>query len=89
MLCAVFLGGPPPFLLDGASSSPSSDSDDFLFLALVEVGSGDECDEVELPRPLFSEVGLCWRLGVEAGGGGPPKPDWWYCAGEKSGLSGV
>ena len=71
MLCAVFLGGAPPFLVDGASSSGSSESaNDLRFLALDGAGSGDECDEVELDRPLFSEFGLWCRLGVDSGGGG-------------------
>lgn len=71
MLCAVFLGGAPPFLLDGASSSGSSESaDDLRFLEFDGAGSGDECDDVELDRPLFSEFGLWCRLGVESGGGG-------------------
>jgi hypothetical protein len=73
-------------LLDGASSSSSSESaNDFLFLVLDVAGSGDECDEVELARPLVREVGLWWRLGVEAGGA--TKPVWSYCVGEKRVLS--
>jgi len=77
MLCAVFFGGwPLSFLPDGAASrsSSSSSSDDFRFL-LLAAGSGDECDEDELALPLFSEAGLWWRLGVEAGAGGPAKAD--------------
>jgi len=75
MLCAVFLGG-PPFLLDGASSSSSSESaSDFRLRELDGAGSGDECDEVELERPLFIELGLLSRLGVESGGGGAAKLD--------------
>jgi hypothetical protein len=63
MLCAVFFGGPPFSLLpDGTESrSSSSSSSDFLFLLLLlllATGSGDECDDDELARPLLSERGL-------------------------------
>jgi len=90
MLWAVFLGGCDfSFLPAGADSSNSSESEgDFLFLALA-IGSGDECDDIELARPLSKELGLWWRLGVEAGGGGATKPCCSNREGEKRALSAV
>lgn len=54
MLCAVFFGGWP---FSGLPSGSSESDGDFLFLTLM-TGSGDECDDAELARPLLRELGL-------------------------------
>lgn len=57
MLCAVFLGGWPRSLLSDDGSGSSESDNDFLFFETM-VGSGDECDDDELARPLLIELGL-------------------------------
>jgi hypothetical protein len=67
ILCAVFLTGGALSFLDAGPFSLSSELD-FLFFEATGTGSGEDVVEDALVGPLFWELGLWWRLGVDAGG---------------------